>query len=96
MKTSREVFYDLTTSISDKKELKEKFIELSKSYLEKQRSELRLPIQLLEQIFDFDFHRSDTIKHPISTSIANYFKKNGLRIVKIRGKYVVRILKKEE
>jgi len=93
-KSSREVFYDLTKKYSDK-ELRKIFIEECNKYLE-HRTELRLPIQLLEEIFDFDFHRDETIKHPISSNITGYFKKNGLRVLKMRGKYVVRIIKKDK
>lgn len=91
-KTIREEFYDISIMNADFEVKKETFMQLCKKNLAKHK-EVKLPMQLFEDIFNFNFHRG--VKHPISSTIVRLFKKNGLKVSKVRNKYLVRIKKKE-
>lgn len=92
MSTVRESFFDLIVSSYNKKEKEDIFIKIVKKALTK-GIEVKLPMQLFELIFEFDFHRG--AKHPISSNIVNKFKKHGLRVTKVRNYYLVRIKTRE-
>ncbi|KKL62843.1 hypothetical protein LCGC14_2181140 [marine sediment metagenome] len=92
MSTIRESFYDLTVSTLYKKEKESTFINIVRKGLEKV-DEIKLPMQLFESIFNFDFHRG--VKHPISSNIVKKFRKQGLKVSKVRNYYLVRIRKRE-
>lgn len=59
-------------------------------------NEIKLPIQLLEDKFNFDFHRKEGIKHPIKQSVVIKFKENGFKIRKVRNKYKAKIKKTDD
>ena len=89
IKTTRENFFDV---LKEKNKIDNFFVTLDK---EMQRKDtVRLPIQLLENIFEFDFHRKENIAHPIKQSIVSEFKDHGYLIRKVRNKYLVKITKK--
>ncbi|KKN18341.1 hypothetical protein LCGC14_0956610 [marine sediment metagenome] len=92
MSTVRESFYDLTVSNYNKKEKEDIFLKIVKKGLTK-GNEIKLPMQLFESIFNFDFHRG--VKHPISSNIVKKFRKQGLKVSKVRNYYLVRIRKRE-
>jgi len=91
MQTVRESFFDLAVSVYNKKEKEKKFFDIVKEGLTK-CDEVKLPMQLFESIFEFDFHRG--VKHPISSNIVKKFKDQGLKISKVRNYYLVRIKKR--
>lgn len=91
MSTVRETFYDLTVSSYSKTEKEDIFFKIVNKGLSK-GSEIKLPMQLFESIFEFDFHRG--AKHPISSNIVKKFKNQGLRVSKVRNYYLVRIRKR--
>lgn len=88
MITTRESFYNLTVSNYTKKEKQEEFIKIVKKALTK-GIEVKLPMQLFESIFEFNFHRG--AKHPISSNIVKKFNNEGLKVSKVRNYYLVRI-----
>lgn len=90
METIREVFYNVIFSDNDVKQ--DRFIKTAKEFL-KTHIEIKLPMQLFEEVFNFNFHRG--VKHPISSNIVNKFKSNGLKVSKVRNKYLVRIKKQK-
>ena len=92
MSTVRESFYDLTVSNYNKKEKEDIFLKIVKKGLTK-GNEIKLPMQLFESIFNFDFHRG--VKHPISSNIVKKFRNQGLKVSKVRNYYLVRIRKRE-
>ena len=92
MLTVRESFYNLTVSNYTKKEKQEVFIKIVEEALTK-TNEVKLPMQLFESIFEFNFHRG--VKHPISSNIVKKFNKHGLKVSKVRNYYLVRIRKRE-
>lgn len=92
MSTVRESFYNLAVSDYSKKEKEDMFIKVVKKALTK-GNEVKLPMQLFESIFDFDFHRGAV--HPISSNIVKKFNKEGLKVSKVRNYYLVRIRKRE-
>ena len=92
MSTLRESFYNLTVSSYAKKEKEDTFIKIVKKALIK-GIEVKLPMQLFESIFNFDFHRG--AKHPISSNIVKKFKNHGLKVTKVRNYYLVRIRNRE-
>ena len=92
MSTVRESFYNLIVSSYSKKEKEDIFIKIVKKALSKS-NEVKLPMQLFESIFEFDFHRG--AKHPISSNIVKRFNKEGLKVSKVRTYYLVRIKKRE-
>jgi len=92
MSTVRESFYDLSNSSYDKPEKIDIFFEIVKKGLSR-TNEIKLPMQLFESIFEFDFHRG--AKHPISSNIVKKFKSQGLKVTKVRNYYLVRIRKRE-
>ena len=87
----RESFYNLSVSIFSKQKKADLFIVLVKEALTK-TNEVKLPMQLFESIFEFDFHRG--AKHPISSNIVKKFNKEGLKVSKVRSYYLVRIRKR--
>lgn len=91
MLTTRELFYNLTVSDYSKKEKGDIFIKIVKNVLTK-CNEVKLPMQLFESIFEFDFHRG--AKHPISSNIVKKFNNYGLKVSKVRNYYLVRIRKR--
>jgi len=92
MSTVRESFYNLTISSYNKPEKVDIFFDIVKEGLEK-GNEIKLPMQLFESIFEFDFHRG--AKHPISSNIVKKFRNQGLKVSKVRNYYLVRIRKRE-
>jgi len=86
--TIRQVVYELSEKI-DKKDMFRKFVSFLKKEVFTTSNEIILPMQLVEKMFDFDAHRGAV--HPIASHIVRRFKKNGLRISKVRNKYLVRI-----
>ena len=92
MSTNRQMFYDLTISKITKDEKEKKFIEIVKDILSN-GIEVKLPMQLFELIFEFDFHRGAV--HPISSNIVKKFNNEGLKVSKVRNYYLVRIRKRE-
>lgn len=90
MSTMREVFYDIIVSDFDKNQKKEEFFNRLKTKMGKNK-EIKLPMQMIEAIFDFDFHRG--VHHPISSNITYDFKRRGYRITKVRNRYQARIRK---
>ena len=92
MLTVRESFYDLAVSSYTKKEKEDMFIKIVEKTLTK-TNEVKLPMQLFESIFEFDFHRG--AKHPISSNIVKKFKKQELKVTKVRNYYLVRIRRRE-
>jgi len=88
----REIFYNLTVLGYNKKEKEEEFFKTVNEVLLK-GNEVKLPMQLFESIFEFDFHRG--VKHPISSNIVKKFRKQGLKVSKVRNYYLVRIRKRE-
>lgn len=91
MSTTRENFYNLIISGYSKEERENIFFNIVKRKLTK-RKEIKLPMQLFETIFEFNFHRD--VKHPISSNIVKKFKDNGFRVSKVRNYYLVRIRKR--
>ena len=92
MSTVRESFYNLTVLDYTKQEKQDVFIEIVKKALTKTH-EVKLPMQLFETIFEFDFHRG--AKHPISSNIVKKFNSHALKVSKVRNYYLVRIRKRE-
>ena len=88
MSTARESFYDLSSSNYTKPEKIDIFFKIVEKGLSK-ANEIKLPMQLFESIFEFDFHRG--AKHPISSNIVRKFKDQGLKVSKVRNYYLVRI-----
>jgi len=84
----RETFYEIMSSNEEKERKKKEFVKNAKKYLET-AEEIKLPMQLFESIFEFDFHRE--APHPISTYLVRQLKKEGLRVTKVRNSYLVRI-----
>ena len=93
MKTLRESIFDLTKFDLEKKEKQTEFIKIMKAILNEAK-EVKLPMQLFEAVFDFDYHRG--VKHPIASNIVSMFKDEGLKISKIRNKYLVRIKERDD
>jgi len=91
MSTVRESFYNLSVSTYTKKEKEDMFIKIVKEALTR-TIEVKLPMQLFETIFEFDFHRG--AKHPISSNIVKKFNSEGLKVSKVRNYYLVRIRKR--
>lgn len=69
-------------------EEREEFLDIIKEYLE-DKTDIKLPIQLIELVFEFDFHRGAI--HPFPSALITKFKKKGLRLTKIRNHYTARI-----
>ena len=88
----RETFYEIMVLNEEKEHKKEEFIKSAKMYLETNK-EIKLPMQMFERIFNFDFHRN--APHPISSYLVHQLRRNGLRVTKVRNKYLVRIRKYE-
>lgn len=89
----RETFYEIMSSNEAKERKKEDFVRNAKKFLET-ANEIKLPMQMFENIFEFDFHRE--APHPISTYLVRQLKKQGLRVTKVRNSYLVRIRKYEK
>lgn len=90
MATIRETFFEVMILNEDKKVKWEDFFHRLNKVMGKNR-EIKLPMQLIEKIFEFDFHRG--VHHPIASNITYEFKKRGFRITKVRNKYQARIRK---
>jgi len=86
--TFREAFFFNVVKSNNKGERIKDFFKILKDVME-DKIEIRLPMQLMEITFDFDFHRG--AKHPISSNIVGLFKENGFKVSKVRNSYLVRI-----
>ena len=84
----RETFYNIMVSNDVKEQKKIDFVKNAKVFLQTNK-EIKLPMQMFESIFEFDFHRE--APHPISTYLVRQLKKQGLRVTKVRNSYLVRI-----
>ena len=84
----RETFYNIMVSNDIKEQKKIDFVKNAKVFLQTNK-EIKLPMQLFESIFEFDFHRE--APHPISTYLVRQLKMQGLRVTKVRNSYLVRI-----
>lgn len=84
----RETFYQIMVSNDVKEQKKIDFIKSAKVFLQTNK-EIKLPMQLFESIFEFDFHRE--APHPISTYLVSQLKAQGLRVTKVRNSYLVRV-----
>ena len=83
------MFYSIT-ELDDVNDKRKDFFKLIQKQL-KDINEIKLPMQLFEKIFEFDFHRG--VKHPIASNVVHRFKEKGFKISKVRNKYLVRIKK---
>ncbi len=87
-KNTIEILFDLTESGYNKETKLNNFFGIVKEILKKKK-EIKLPMQLFELIFEFDFYRG--AKHPISSNIVDNFRKYGFGVRKIRDEYLVKI-----
>lgn len=86
------MFYSII-ELDNLEDKREDFFKLVQEKL-KNTNEIKLPMQLFEKIFEFNFHRG--VKHPIASNVVYRFKKRGLKVSKIRNRYLVRIKKGKE
>lgn len=91
--TMREVFFSNALKIDKSKRIEDFFVILEQ-YLGNEQPEIKLPMQLFEMTFEFDFHRG--VKHPISSNIIDLFKNKGFKVSKVRNNYLVRFRKIQE
>lgn len=89
IRTTREIFYSII-ELDDLKDKRKDFFKLVQKQLKK-TNEIKLPMQLFEKIFEFNFHRG--VKHPIASNVVYRFREKGLKVSKVRNKYLVRIKK---
>lgn len=92
MSTVREMIYNITIHGEEKDIQIDNFIQAVKDLLMRQH-EVKIPMQLFEAICKFDYHRG--VKHPISSSLVKRFREHNLKVLKVRNKYLVRIVSEE-